>query len=435
MLRKIPVSEVRLGMRLHKLEGPWLRHPFWRTRFVLTDPADLQRLRDSGVLACWVDDVPGPAAEPAPAAPAPGGLRARAAAGIVLPETESGPVDTTDATDPSDPPAPPATGAAHGSPLEGELARAAAICRQGRRQVISLFHEARMGRALDVEGCLPLVEEITGSVLRHPGALVSLARLKTQDDYTYLHSMAVCALMVALGRQLGLSDAECRSAGLAGLMHDVGKALMPLPVLNKPGRLTDEEYRLMRTHPERGHELLLAGGAAGEQTLDVVLHHHERIDGHGYPHGLQGESISLFARMGAVCDVYDAITSNRPYKAGWDPAESLSRMAAWTGHFDAVVFAAFVRSLGIYPTGSVVRLASGRLAVVVDQNAGALMAPVVKVFHDARADRPLPPHELDLSRPGCEDRITGRERVAPGRFPHLDALWLDPALLAQARAD
>jgi len=140
--------------------------------------------------------------------------------------------------------------------------------------------------------------------------------------------------MVSLARQLGLSEDLVREAGLAGLLHDVGKMTMPVEVLNKPGSLTDAEFVVMRSHPERGHALLLAAGSIPASALDVCLHHHEKYDGSGYPYRLQGEAISLFARMGAVCDVYDAITSNRPYKKAWNPAESLARMAQWTGHFD-----------------------------------------------------------------------------------------------------
>jgi HD-GYP domain-containing protein (c-di-GMP phosphodiesterase class II) len=277
---------------------------------------------------------------------------------------------------------------------------------------------------------MPLVDEIAGSVHRNPGALVSLARLKNKDDYTYLHSMAVCALMVALGRQIGMTEAECRAAGMAGLLHDIGKALVPLHVLNKPGKLTPAEYAVVQTHAERGHALLTAEpGAAGADALDVVLHHHEKLDGSGYPHGLAGEGISRLARMGAICDVYDAITSNRPYKAGWDPAESLARMASWNGHFDPALFAAFVQSLGIYPTGSRVRLESGRLAVVIEQNAGALLAPVVNVFYVIRTGLRLRPQRLDLSSPGCTDRIVARDDGKCGDFGSLDELWAEPEML------
>jgi HD-GYP domain-containing protein (c-di-GMP phosphodiesterase class II) len=216
-------------------------------------------------------------------------------------------------------------------------------------------------------------------------------------------------------------------------MHDIGKAMMPMAVLNKPGKLTEEEYAVMRTHPEQGHGLLVEGLGATPAMLDVVMHHHERMDGTGYPHRLAGESISQVARMGAICDVYDAITSNRPYKRGWDPAESIARMASWKGHFDPLLFGAFVKSLGIYPTGSVVRLESGRLAVVVEQNAAALVSPVVKAFFSTRSDLPITPLLLDLSNPASKDRIVGREAGADQRFPQVNELWADPATLRRAK--
>ena len=310
--------------------------------------------------------------------------------------------------------------------MADELHEAAAICNRSKTAVLSMFREARLGHAVDAESCLPLVEEISNSVTRNPGALVSLARLKSQDEYTYMHSVAVCALMVALGREVGMDDDACRSAGLAGLMHDLGKAAMPMAVLNKPGKLTDEEFALIKGHPERGHEMLVEGRGANADVLEVCLHHHEKVDGSGYPHRLAGDQILPLARMGAICDVYDAITSNRPYKAGWDPAESIARMASWQGHFDAALFNRFVKSLGIYPVGSLVRLHSGRLGVVVEQNAAALTAPVIKVFFSTKSNMPISVQRLDLT--GGSDRIVGRESVAKWGFKNLDALWLDGAM-------
>ncbi len=308
--------------------------------------------------------------------------------------------------------------------MQQELPRAAKLLAKSRATVVSMFREARMGRAIDVEAAGALVEEISASVLRNPGALVSLARLKTADDYTYLHSVAVCALMIALARRLDLSEADTREAGMAGLLHDLGKARMPMDVLNKPGKLTDEEFRVIKSHPVEGHRMLTEAGTASVIVLDVCLHHHEKIDGSGYPERLAGEAISLFAKMGAVCDVYDAITSNRPYKRGWDPAGSIRRMGEWsTGHFDAHVFQAFVKCLGIYPTGSLVRLDTGRLAVVLEQTEKSLLAPRVKVFYSTRAHTRIVPEIVDLSSPVSKEKIVAHEDPAQWGFADLDALW------------
>ncbi len=291
-----------------------------------------------------------------------------------------------------------------------------------------MFNEARMGHAIDAARAASLVEEISDSVSRNPGALISIARLKNKDEYTYMHSVAVCALMIALARQLRLDDDLTRELGLAGLLHDIGKAKVPLEILNKPGKLTDAEFEAVKSHPVHGHAILLAGGAAGSIALDVCLHHHEKIDGTGYPHRLRCDAISLYAKMGAVCDVYDAITSNRPYKSGWNPAESIRRMAEWSaGHFDESVFQAFVRTVGIYPVGSLVRMQSGRLGVVIDQTEGALLAPKVKSFFSTKSNHHIPPETIDLSRPGTSDRIVAREDPERWGLTRVDEIWAGDA--------
>lgn len=405
-LKKIKAADLKPGMHLHGLCGSWMDHPFWRSKFTLSDPADIRRILDSGIVEVWIDTARGddlPAATPG------------------KPPVDSAPSVTTahaQTADASYARAPKQVA------LDEELKRAAMICARARSAVVSMFQEVRMGKAINAEAAGELVEEISSSVLRNPGALISLARLKTADDYTYMHSVAVCALMVALARQLDLDEQATREAGMSGLLHDIGKAMMPMDILNKPGKLTDDEFRIIQSHPVEGHRLLVEGKSASEIVLDVCLHHHEKTDGSGYPDRLPGEKISVFAKMGAVCDVYDAITSNRPYKAGWDPAESIRRMAEWSaGHFDDTVFQAFVKSIGIYPTGSLVRLASGRLAVVIEQSEKSLLAPRVKAFFSTKAQTYVVPEVIDLSHPSATDRIVGREDAAKWGIRNLDDLW------------
>jgi putative nucleotidyltransferase with HDIG domain len=404
MLKRISVQNLTVGMHLKEFCGSWMEHPFWRTGFIITDAKDIDSILASSIKEVWIDCAKGVDVAPGERAISESESEAQVEAELTLAAAQVREVKRT--------------------PVAAEIARAVKICAKSKQAVTSMFNEARMGKTVDTAGAQRLVEEISDSVTRNPGALISLARLKTADDYTYMHSVAVCALMVALSKQLNLDEAQTRSAGIAGLLHDLGKAKMPMDVLNKPGKLTDEEFSIIKGHPEEGYKMLLAGSGVDPVALDVVLHHHEKTDGSGYPKHLKDEEISQFAKMGAVCDVYDAITSNRPYKAGWDPAESLRKMAEWTkGHFDPVIFQAFVKSLGIYPIGSLVLLSSGRLGIVVEQAEKSLLTPRVKVFFSTKANARIKPEVIDLSRTGCPEKIAGREDPAKWNFPDLNELW------------
>ncbi|MFM9912634.1 MAG: HD-GYP domain-containing protein [Methylophilaceae bacterium] len=394
MHKRIPAKELRIGMYLHELCGSWMQHPFWQSKFEIKDQATIKTILDSHIEEVVIDtdkgldiEVPQPkVVKPVVSAPKP------------IPK----PVEVS---------------------IEHEMEQATKICAKAKDAVSSMFHEVRMGKTMDATEAVAMVEEISASVMRNPSALISLARLKTKDDYTYMHSVAVCALMVSLSKQLGLDKETTRQAGVAGLLHDIGKMAIPTEVLDKPGKLTPEEFIIIQGHPMAGYNILLEAKGAPESALDVARHHHEKIGGGGYPDKLINGQISQLARMGAVCDVYDAITSNRPYKEGWDPSESLKRMATWQGHFDETIFQSFVKSIGIYPIGSLVRLESGRLAVVIDQSKKSLTTPKIKIFFSSKASRYIPPEVLDLSRVPCNDKIVSREDPKVWNFANLNELW------------
>ena len=404
MLKRIHVSQLTLGMHLKEFCGSWMDHPFWRTAFVLSDPKDIEAILASPIKEVWIDCTKGLDVKPDPTTSTDQPHLAptvQQPAPIAPVKRETAAVSTA-----------------------LEIERATKICSQAKQAVVSMFEEARMGNCVNVGGAKQLVDDINDSVNRHPGALISLARLKSVDDYTYMHSVAVCAMMVALARQLGMDEEQTRSAGLAGLLHDMGKVQVPLEILNKPGKLTNAEFAQIQSHPADGLRMLLGGDNVDPVALDVCLHHHERADGSGYPDRLKGDAISLFAKMAAVCDVYDAISSNRPYKVGWDPAESLHKMSEWaSGHFDRDVFQAFVKSLGIYPVGSLVRLTSGRIGVVVEQHPKSLTKPIVKVFFSTKANMRIPAETVDLANIDTIEKIAAREDPSKWHFPDLNELW------------
>ncbi|KPA87574.1 MULTISPECIES: HD-GYP domain-containing protein [Pseudomonas] len=402
MLKRIKTTDLCVGMYIKELCGSWMDHPFLRGRFLLSSEQDLKQILNSSVSQVWIDtdkglDIP------------PGALS-------LSPEEAAQQADERleDIAEKT---------VVIRSSMEDELASARRICERSKAAVVEMFSHARMGAVIDLDDVDTVVDDIAHSIHRHPNALISLARLKTADEYTYLHSVAVCALMIALARQLGLSEALVHEAGIAGLLHDIGKASVPDAILNKPGKLDNAEFELIRRHPQAGGEILVLCHHVSALAVDVCLHHHEKIDGSGYPSNLKGEQLSLFARMGAVCDVYDAITSDRPYKKGWGPAESIHKMAEWQGHFDENVFKAFVRTVGIYPVGSLVRLESGALGVVTEQHERSLLTPKVKVFFMTKGRTPILPRIVDLAKVCGADRIVGRESPEAWGFRHLDELW------------
>ncbi|MFJ3055935.1 HD-GYP domain-containing protein [Herbaspirillum sp. NPDC087042] len=401
MLKKIKVEDLVLGMYFCGFEAAWLDHPFWKNKFLLKNDAELQQAHASGIAYCWIDiskglDVAADEDEEAAAVP-----------------------DSPSAAAPADASEPPPVPA-----IDATLLDAVALRETAKKATKAMFSEARMGRVLDMERCVSVVEEIAGSVLESPNGILSVLRLKLADEYTYLHSVAVCALMVALGRTLGLDEKSCREAGLGGFLHDVGKAFIPHELLNKPGKLTDEEFTLIKKHPELGYKYLSQDPNVPEYARDVCLHHHEKIDGNGYPDALRSGSITLYARMAAICDVYDALTSDRPYKRAWDPAEAISTMAGWTGHFDRAMFLAFVKTLGIYPVGSIVKLESGRSGFVVRQNAQDLTRPVLKVFRYNDDMQVSDTEILDLLATPEADTIVARGGEEWARLSHLDSMQL-----------
>ncbi len=238
---------------------------------------------------------------------------------------------------------------ADGDDLVDEARQARGLALRSATLMSALFTRARLGKLAETGDAWSIAGAIGDSLDRHPDAFLTVMHLRSADEYTYLHSLSVCAMMQAVARHMGLDRGECLDAGLAGLLHDLGKTLTPPAILNKPGRLTAAEMRIVRRHTEDGRSMLESAGIAHRASLDAALHHHEKFDGSGYPHGLAGERIPLVARIASVCDVYDALTVDRPYRTALAPGEALRRMQSWQGHFDGNALHCLVKAIGLYP--------------------------------------------------------------------------------------
>ncbi len=376
-----------MGMRIIGFTDPWWKHPFWRKNFILDDAELLKRLQESELKGIIVEDA-GPAPKEAKAGPAP----------VPSPKRKPEP--------PREPVRQPSRAllvSDHDRNM-AEIERAKAVIKRSKAVIFRTFEQARLGRAVQVKDVVDVVDDIVESVERHPTAMLNVARLKDKNEYTYMHSVSVCTLMVNLARTMNIPEREHRTIGLAGLLHDVGKAAVPIDILEHPGRLTDAQFAEIKAHPERGRDLISGDNDVPPEAIDVCLHHHERMDGRGYPFGLGADQLSREARMGAICDVYDALTSDRVYKASWTPVETLTNMLDWEGHFDRPLLFQFMRSVGVFPPGLLVELRSRRLAVTLP-NRQRNSRPRVRAFFDIVRRELIDPVDLTLSDSLRDDQV------------------------------
>ncbi|MGQ5524623.1 HD-GYP domain-containing protein [Chitinimonas sp. PSY-7] len=390
MIKRIPSSELKVGMYIHDLAADWSVHPFMRSAFPLKTEKEIETILECGIHEVYIDSDRG---LDVPDAPTKEEVQKAIQAEMMAVATSEPPPKFR-------------------ITVAEEIGKARNIKNQAADLVRTVMQDARLGKAVSLDTVEPVVASITESILRNSGALIGLMHIKNKDDYTFLHSVSVCTFMVAFCRSAGFDAEITRQAGLGGLLHDTGKAMVPDEVLNKPGRLTDEEFALIRKHPRDGYEILLKTPEIGDIPLQITLHHHERVDGSGYPDKLAGDQIGTLVKMASIVDVYDAITADRCYHKGMPPTDALRKLFEWSSHhFDPDLVKAFMRCVGIYPVGTLVLLESGRMGLVTEHNEESLLQPKVKVIFDIKKGYQSP-FEIDLAKPmgkGGADKIVSHE--------------------------
>lgn len=366
---KVAAGDLKIGMYVCELDRPWLDSPFLFQGFMLETQADIEAVRKICKYV-YIDSYR-----------------------TQFPETATArrPIKSSRLSWTAAPPEKRMS-------VEREFDRAQNAHTQTSELVRTFMDDIRFDRGIDIQLAKDAVCECVDSVYRNPDAMLLLTQLKNRDEYTAQHSMNVCIFSVVLGRYLGMSIPELRNLGLSGLMHDMGKMKVPLDILNKPGRLTDEEMTLVKAHTVHGRDILMSSRGVYPGAIDVAYEHHENLDGTGYPSGLTDAQIMPYTRIVAVADTYDAVTSDRVYQLGRTHMDAIAILNSESGkRLDGGLVTKFVECLGTYPAGSLVEMSNEEVALVIEVNPRQKLKPKVIMLLDA--DKNPQPHRIvDLAK-------------------------------------
>ena len=348
---KIHISELKIGMFVSKLDRDWLETPFLMQGFMIESLDDIDTVAEYAEYV-WVDAVKEEWVPP----------ETRAVSGSPIAKAKSY-VNKVDA--------------------QQEHRAALGVYREARRLTKSLLDDARFGGVINTEVAKATVKDCVHSVLRNPDALLWMARMRNEDEYTSEHCLNVCILAVAFGRHLGMNESELEKLGLCGLLHDVGKMRVPQELLNKVEPLSEKEFNMVRAHATHGRNLLMSSPGVPNVAVDVAYSHHERVDGEGYPRKLKASGISDYARIISIVDAYDAMTADRCYSRAIPSTDALKRIFQDRGsHFDERLALEFIKCVGLYPPGSLVELVNGLIGIVLETNNRFRHLPKIIVVMD-----------------------------------------------------
>jgi len=367
MEKKVDREELALGMYVSRLDRPWLETPFLFQGFIIqsqTEISDLQR----HCQFVYIDIEKGEPAkkylEPKPNQQ----QRAEADLKRLCRSTPGKPIypDTIS--------------------VEEELAPARDSHHDACERISNILDDVRCGRKLNIAAAEQAVNKMIESILRNPDAFMWLTKLKNKDSYTYAHSIDACALAITFGRHLGLPRTELEQVAVGTLLFDIGKMKLPEELLDKPGRLTAEEFTLMQAHVAHSVDLMSDTKGISPTSSEVAYSHHERHNGRGYPRGLDSDHTSVYGKIAAIVDCYDAITSDRPYSIAVSPHEAIRSLYEWRNvDFQEELVEQFIQCLGVYPTGTLVELSTGQVGIVLSQNRVRRLRPkVMLVLNDEK---------------------------------------------------
>ncbi|MBU1138671.1 MAG: HD-GYP domain-containing protein [Proteobacteria bacterium] len=379
MIKKIKTEQLRPGIFVHDFNCDWAGENIFISKALIKDERAIKIIRSWGIKEVYIDTDLGLDVEPAKTAYE------------VQQETNRNLHKLAQRKRTATPPP---------IPLKDEVQMARTIRNEAVVTMREAMRAVQEGKCIDPDNAFRLVEKMQESVTRNKDALILLTRIRKKDEYTLMHSISVSSLVLAFCSSCDISYDMTINLAMGSLFHDIGKTRIPNSILNKPGKLDQKEFTIMKKHAEYSAKVLAETTELPPEAHDIALHHHERYDGTGYPHGLKGDTIEFGSRIAAICDVYDAITSIRCYKNGLDRVQGLRKLYEWSDHyFDKELTYKFIRSIGVYPIGTYVRLANELSGVVINSTENILQ-PVVRIFYNDKKKTAMQIQEIDLSKIG-----------------------------------
>ncbi|MDA7746547.1 HD-GYP domain-containing protein [Psychromonas sp.] len=371
MLKRITADDLRVGMYINDLSCGWLDHPFALNKFLIKSEIELKKIKVAGVISIEIDTKKG--------------------LDVVVEKRKQSNLSLRQAVNALSDKKPELNA------VKAEFGAAKLAFNEAELYISGMMTSAKMGQHVELEEVNPVINKLCDSVLRNHNALLGLTRIRNMDQYTFEHSVSFSVLMMSFAKSMGESERFIRQVGIGGLLHDIGKTMTPDHILNKAGKLTADEFLIMKDHVVQSRLILEKTAGLSQVSMDVAAMHHEKYDGNGYPRGLKGDEISLAGQMAAIVDVYDALTADRCYHVGREPSEALKYLLNGRGqHFSPLLVQKFIQSVGIYPAGCLVLLNNHHLAIVIEVKEN-MLKPIVEIFLNTRNRSYVPNKLIDLS--------------------------------------
>lgn len=409
MIKKIKSEQLKPGMYLHDLDCGWFEVPFLRRSFMISDDGMIRKIMDNYIREVYIDTARGVDVSDAPTAAEVKTAVEKEIRTLVTKEPE----------------APVAA-----KPFHEEIKRALVVKKEAQKVVTSIMADVKLGKQIDLGSVDKSVDGLVESVFSNTSALMCLSNLKNRDEYTFQHCVNVSILMIAFCKAENMYKSTIKDIATGALLHDLGKMKIDGDVLNKNGKLSEEEFRIMKSHVILGKESINAFNEIPESAAQVLLQHHERHDGSGYPNGLKGDEISQMGQIASIVDVYDALTSDRCYHKGMSPSDALRKLYEWSSHhFRKELVEKFIRCVGIYPVGSLVKMESGHIGIVLEPSIKGSHLPKIRIVFNPRINSTVPPKDIDMSdgAPNKYGKIMGYESVDSHGINPMSYLALSPS--------